>query len=262
MKNIKMQSNKIEVSDLSFCYKKQVKILDNINFCIKENSVNVILGKNGCGKSTLLKILANQLADFSGNIKIADRDISAFSQKEYAKKVAYLNQINSTHNITVKMLVEHGRYPHLSLGRAMSQRDNQIVKDAINALELQNFINTPLVNLSGGQRQKAYIAMILAQEADIILLDEPITFLDISHQLEVLDIIKNLKYKNRTVIVVLHDINLALKIADNIIILDSGKIAYQDENDYKKILPILNQVFNVNLKAIEDTNGKVNIFIS
>ena len=168
----------------------RVEIIKNINMDFEEGSITSIIGKNGCGKTTLLRTASNLLKPFRGEITIGGQDISRIPNKELAKKVSFLPQLRTVPNITVHNLVMHGRYPYLGFSRTPQKRDKEIVKKAIEHMELDNLINKNVHELSGGQRQKVYLAMILAQDTDIIFLDEPTTYLDINHQLEILEVIK------------------------------------------------------------------------
>ncbi|NMA65426.1 MAG: ABC transporter ATP-binding protein [Clostridiaceae bacterium] len=179
----------IKLSNISAGYNK-IEIIKNINISLEEGSITSIIGKNGCGKTTLLKTASNLLKPFSGQITVNGKDISTIPNKELAKKLSFLPQLRAVPNITVYNLVMHGRYPYLGFSRTPQKEDKIIVEKAIESMNLGEYINKNIQELSGGQRQKVYIAMILAQNTDIIFLDEPTTYLDINHQLEILEIIK------------------------------------------------------------------------
>lgn len=217
----------IKLSNITAGYNK-VEIIKNINITFKESSITSIVGKNGCGKTTLLKTAANLLKPFSGEITIKGEDISRIPNKELAKKVSFLPQIRTVPNITVHNLVMHGRYPYLSFSRTPQKKDKEIVEKAIENLGLNDCINKNIQELSGGQRQKVYIAMVLAQDTDIIFLDEPTTYLDINHQLEILEMVKRLKKMGKTIVMVLHDLSNALSYSDRICLMDKGKVAIHD----------------------------------
>jgi ABC-type cobalamin/Fe3+-siderophores transport system ATPase subunit len=217
----------IKLNNVTAGYDK-IEVIKNINMAFKQGSITSIVGKNGCGKTTLLKTASNLLKPFSGEITIKGKDISSIPNKELAKKISYLPQHRPVPNITVYNLVMHGRYPYLGFSRTPQKRDKEIVEKAIEKMGLNKYINKNIHELSGGERQKAYIAMILAQDTDIIFLDEPTTFLDINHQLEILEIIKNLKKMGKTTVMVIHDLNSALSCSDRICLMERGEIVIFD----------------------------------
>lgn len=217
----------IKLNNITAGYNK-VEVIKSINIVFEEGSITSIAGKNGCGKTTLLKIASNLLKPFSGEITIRGKDISSIPNKELARKVSFLPQLRTVPNITVFNLVMHGRYPYLGFSRTPQKEDREIVDKAIENMRLNEYINKNIQELSGGQRQKAYIAMVLAQDTDIIFLDEPTTYLDINHQLEILEIIKKLKKMGKTIVMVLHDLSYALSYSDRICLMDNGEVAIYD----------------------------------
>lgn len=217
----------IKLNNITAGYNK-VEIIKNINIAFEEGSITSIAGKNGCGKTTLLKTASNLLKPFSGEITIRGKDISSIPNKELAKKISFLPQLRTVPNITVFNLVMHGRYPYLGFSRTPQKEDREIVDKAIENMRLNEYINKNIQELSGGQRQKAYIAMVLAQDTDIIFLDEPTTYLDINHQLEILEIIKKLKKMGKTIVMVLHDLSYALSYSDKICLMENGEVAIYD----------------------------------
>ncbi|HHT57451.1 ABC transporter ATP-binding protein [Herbinix luporum] len=166
----------IRLDKISAGYNK-VEIIKNINISFKEGNITSIIGKNGCGKTTLLRTASNILKPFGGEITIGGKDIKSFKNKELAKKLSFLPQIRTVPNITVYQLVMHGRYPHLGFSRTPKNEDKEIVEKAIEDMRLNKYLDKNLQELSGGQRQKVYIAMVLAQDTDIVFLDEPTTYL-------------------------------------------------------------------------------------
>jgi ABC-type cobalamin/Fe3+-siderophores transport system ATPase subunit len=217
----------IKLNNITAGYNK-VEIIKNINISFEEGSITSIAGKNGCGKTTLLKTASNLLKPFGGEVTISGRDISSIPNKELAKKVSFLPQLRTVPNITVYNLVMHGRYPYLGFSRTPQKKDKEIVERAIEKMGLNEYIYKNIQELSGGQRQKVYIAMVLAQDTDIIFLDEPTTYLDINHQLEILEIIKNLKKMGKTIVMVLHDLSSALSYSDKICLMENGEVAIYD----------------------------------
>jgi ABC-type cobalamin/Fe3+-siderophores transport system ATPase subunit len=217
----------IKLNNITAGYNR-VEIIKNVNIDFEEAGITSIIGKNGCGKTTLLKTAANLLKPFKGKVTIKGKDISNIPNKDLAKMVSYLPQLRTVPNMTVYNLVMHGRYPYLGFSRTSQKKDKEIVEQAIENMRLNKYINKNIHELSGGQRQKVYIAMVLAQDTDIIFLDEPTTYLDINHQLEILEVIKKLKRMGKTIVMVLHDLNSALSCSDRICLMDKGEIVICD----------------------------------
>lgn len=213
----------INVNNITAGYQKKV-VLNNVSLEIPENEITCIIGPNGCGKSTLLKCLARQLPVQSGEIVLDDKNIELFSQKEFAQKVTYLKQSRNVPSITVEGLVLHGRFPYMGYPRKFTQKDKDIAKKVMKQTGVWEYKDKYLTELSGGECQKVYLAMSLAQDTEILLLDEPTTFLDIKYQLELLDIIKELKQNGKTIVVILHDIVGALNLSKNICLMSKGEI--------------------------------------
>lgn len=217
----------VKLDNITAGYNK-VEIIKNINIAFKEGCITSIVGKNGCGKTTLLRTASNLLKPFRGEITISGKDISEIPNKEIARKISFLPQLRTVPNITVFQLVMHGRYPYLGFSRTPLKRDKEIVEKAIENMRLNKYIHKNIQELSGGQRQKVYIAMVLAQDTDIIFLDEPTTYLDINHQLEIIEIVDNLKKGGKTIVMVLHDLNNALSYSDQVCLMESGEVIIYD----------------------------------
>lgn len=217
----------IKLNNVTAGYSK-IEIIKNINVEFEEGSITSIAGKNGCGKTTLLRIASNLLRPFCGSVTIRGREISTIPARELARKISYLPQLRTVPNITVYNLVMHGRYPYLGFSRTPQKEDREIVEKAIENMSLDKYINKNIQELSGGQRQKVYLAMVFAQDTDIIFLDEPTTYLDINHKLEILNIIKKLKQMGKTVVMVLHDLSNALSYSDKICLMENGQVAIYD----------------------------------
>lgn len=207
---------------------KEKTILDDISFSVKRNSFCAILGKNGSGKTTLLRsILAGTKNSFSsGEILIDESDISTLSQALLAKKVSYLPQQLPTPPVTVYELVSYGRSPYHGLDHHLNEEDTRAINNALDICRCSEFSERLVPSLSGGERQRAFLAMNIAQDTEIMLLDEPTSDMDIGAQDEFLKILKECTCKGKTVVAVLHDINGAVKFADDILILDKGKKAF------------------------------------
>lgn len=214
----------LEIKDLSAGYARRTVITD-INATFKKGSLISIIGPNGSGKSTLLKAITGIIPAMSGDVFLDSVPIMELTQKQRAQKIAYLPQGKNTPDMTVERLVLHGRFPHISYPRHYTPRDREIALDAMKKTGVDRFAERPLLELSGGMRQNAYIAMALAQDTDFILLDEPTTYLDIKNQLELIKNLKNLTDSGKGIISVMHDLPLALSFSDEIIVINEGCIA-------------------------------------
>ena len=202
------------------------QILHSIDLSVGRGAVAALVGHNGSGKSTLIKLLARQLRPSTGLIAFEGRPIEELGSREFSRKIAYLPQdLTTASGMTVRELVACGRYPwHGALGR-FTEYDAAKVSEAIALTHLATLADRMVETLSGGERQRAWIAMLLAQDADCLLLDEPISALDITHQIDVLALVQNLaRQRSLSVAVVLHDINMAARFCDSIHALKGGRI--------------------------------------
>lgn len=215
----------IQIKNLSVAYENNT-IIEDMNLSIPKGKISIIIGGNGCGKSTLLKTISRVNKPSRGEIFIHGKEIKKIKEKDIAKEVAFLPQGPvCPSGLTVRELVAYGRFPHQKMIGGLNTHDKEMIDWAIEQTGLSEFADQEVENLSGGQRQRAWIAMTLAQETEMIMLDEPTTYLDLSYQLEVLEILERLnKEKKITVVIVLHEINNAFRFADNIIGLKKGKI--------------------------------------
>ncbi|MGL5206065.1 MAG: ABC transporter ATP-binding protein [Acidaminococcaceae bacterium] len=232
-------------------------ILQGITLDIPKGKVTAIIGPNGCGKSTTLKALARIIPCISGNITYDGKDIKVFSHKEFAKRLAILTQSpQSPPDLTVKDLVELGRFPHRSWWKRNTEEDEQCVEWALKQASMRHMRNRLLSTLSGGERQRAWIAMALAQKPQVLLLDEPTTYLDISHQLEVMKLLKKLNNElGLTVVMVLHDINHALHYSDHIAVMKKGEVVAAGEPHATINSDLLRDVFRVKVDSFVGSNG-------
>ncbi|GAA0383752.1 ABC transporter ATP-binding protein [Paenibacillus motobuensis] len=208
----------METKDLCLAYGDAI-VFDELNFSIPKGKITVFVGSNGCGKSTLLRSLARLIKPKDGVVLIDGSEIARLPTKEIAKRLAILPQGPiAPEGLTVLQLVKQGRYPYQSWLRQWSKEDEQKVTQALQATGMAAFAERTVDSLSGGQRQRAWIALTLAQGTDTILLDEPTTYLDLTHQIDVLDLLFELYEKEgRTIIMVLHDINLACRYAHHMV---------------------------------------------
>ena len=212
--------------NISFSYVRDKAFIENLNINIPKGKITTILGPNGSGKSTLLSILSTYNKPSKGDVFIGDKNLKTLKTKEIAKLIATVHQHNeSPEDLDVKTLISYGRVPHHKHGSNKKDEDEKIINWAISSTNLDDIKDKKVMSLSGGQRQRAFIAMALAQKTDILLLDEPTTYLDIFHQIEVLDLVKKLNEEYKmTIVMVLHDINQAIKYSDTIVIMKNGKI--------------------------------------
>ncbi|CEI73323.1 MULTISPECIES: ABC transporter ATP-binding protein [Romboutsia] len=215
----------ISASNLKVGYEDKV-IIENLNLEINKGEVVSIIGPNGCGKSTLLKSLSRMIKPLSGEVFLEGKRIKDLKGKLIAQKVCLLSQHNNAPmDLTVEELVYFGRIPHKKWFETKTNNDKEIVDWAIENTGLSKYKNTPIGALSGGERQRAYIAQALCQKPDILLLDEPTTYLDISYQLELMELVREINEKFKiTIVMVLHELNQASKYSDRLIIMKDGQI--------------------------------------
>lgn len=240
----------LEVSKLKTGYQGQI-IIDNLSIQFKEKQITSIIGSNGCGKSTLLKSIGRILKPTNGIIYIDGESVFKKKTKELAKEMAILPQTpTAPYGITVFELVSYGRFPH---NNKLTKEDIEIVNKAIEMTGLSEFKDRSVDNLSGGQKQRVWIAMAICQKTDIILLDEPTTYLDMAYQLEVLLLLKELNenYKT-TIIMVLHDLNLASRVSDELVAMKNGSIIKAGTPSEVMTKEILREVYDIEANIIYD----------
>lgn len=199
-----------------------VEILRSVSLCIPEGKFTALIGPNGCGKTTFLKTCAGVLKPFSGNVRIAGKDVHALSPRELAKTLSYMPQIRPVPEMTAGQLAAHGRYPHLKWGRSLTVSDRAIIRSAMEMTDTLRLQDKRLDCLSGGERQRAYLAMMLAQQTPVMLLDEPTTYLDPKSQFDMMAMLKNLALEGNTILAVMHDLSLAFEYCDHIVLMDRG----------------------------------------
>lgn len=236
----------INVKEISIGYDEK-NIIEKLSLDVKRGEIISIIGPNGSGKSTLLKSLGRFLKVKDGNIKIINKNIKSFSQKELSKILSMVSQQNSsTTDITVKELVYFGRTPHKKWYESAIKEDEEIVNWAMKNTGVDIFKDRKLFNLSGGERQRAWIAMALAQQPEILFLDEPTTYLDMCHQLELMELVQKINRElNITVVMVLHDLNQAARYSNRIIIMKNGEVVADGIPNEVIKRDIIHDVYNV-----------------
>lgn len=252
----------LEARDIHVKY-GQKEVLKSVEFKINDGEITTIIGPNGSGKSTMIKVLSRCLNPCKGSVYLDGENIKSIATKKIAEKMAVLPQVrNISSDITVEELVSHGRYPHLGFKQRLKAEDKEIVEWAMEKTGLIDLKNREVITLSGGERQRAWMAMTLAQNPKILILDEPTTFLDISYQLEILELVKELNESlGLTVIMVLHDLNQAARYSDNIYVLDKGSICEWGPPHVILRSDLIKSVFRIQAHIYEDEINQCLYFI-
>ncbi|MGE7983509.1 ABC transporter ATP-binding protein [Solibacillus sp. NPDC093137] len=229
-------------------------ILQGVSLAIPSNKISIIIGSNGCGKSTLLKTMARLIKPISGQVLLDDKSINKIPPKQLARVLGLLPQSPIVpEGITVADLVGRGRFPHQSFLKGWSTEDYDAVAEAMEMMNITELADSHIDELSGGQRQRVWIAMALAQQTDILFLDEPTTYLDITYQVEILDLLTDLNRKHGTTIVmVLHDINLSARYADYIFALHKGRLVSEGAPAHVITSELIKDIFNLNCVVTQD----------
>jgi iron complex transport system ATP-binding protein len=216
----------LQAQSLRLAYGPDRVVIDSLDLAMPSGEVTAVIGANGCGKSTLLRALARLLRPSAGHVLLDGQDLHRMRTKDVARQLGLLPQApTAPEGITVRDLVRRGRTPHTSVWRQWSEDDEVALRAALEATDLTGLADEPVDALSGGQRQRAWLALVIAQGTPVLLLDEPTTFLDVAHQLDVLDLVRRLnKDEGRTVVMVLHDLNQACRYADHLVALRDGAI--------------------------------------
>ncbi|MGG7610666.1 ABC transporter ATP-binding protein [Streptomyces sp. ZG43] len=229
-------------------------VIDSLDLAVEPGRITVIVGANACGKSTLLRSMSRLLAPRAGRVLLDGRQVHRFPAKELARTMGLLPQSPlAPEGITVSDLVGRGRHPHQGVFSRWSREDDAAVASALEATRTEELAERAVDELSGGQRQRVWIAMALAQQTDLLLLDEPTTFLDVSHQVEVLDLLTDLNAtRGTTIVMVLHDLNLAARYADHLIALADGRLHAQGAPSEVLTEETVRAVFGLESRIIED----------
>ena len=238
--------------DLVLQYDDRV-VVENLDFDLPDGSFTVIIGPNACGKSTLLRGLARILRPHAGSVVLDGKTVASMPTKAVARTVGVLPQTALAPDATtVEDLVGRGRYPHLRPLRQWSVDDQDAVEEAMRATSVTDLADRPINELSGGQRQRAWLAMVLAQQTPLLLLDEPTTFLDLAHQVEVLDLCADLVADGRTVLAVLHDLNLAFRYATHLVCMAEGRITASGTPEDVVTPELLARTFGLRCAVVPD----------
>lgn len=244
----------IELNHLSVGYSGR-PVLEDVNLAFRPGEVTVLVGPNGCGKSTLIRTVLGLQPALGGEILVDGVSAAALSPKEQAKAMAYLAQSRPVPNIKASRMVLHGRFPYLSYPRRYRAEDYTAVENALERANATDLADRLVGELSGGERQRVYLAMALAQDTPTVFLDEPTTYLDVRHQLEVMEMAHTLAAEGKAVVLVLHDLCLALRTAHRMAVLADGRLRYFGEPEEAYSSGILEQVFGVNLLRARTEDG-------
>ena len=245
----------IELINMNAGYDGKV-ILHDINMRFEPGKVTALIGPNGCGKSTLFKAIVRINPHTSGRILVDGKEITNYSSKELAKKVAYLPQSRKVPDISVLSMVLHGRFAYLSYPRQYRKEDIEIARKALAWVGLSHLEEENVNRLSGGMQQKVYLAMALAQDAETILMDEPTTYLDISHQLRLMELAKKLASEGKAVVMILHDLPQALRTADWVEVLSEGRVIEAGTPSVVYQSGKLEEVFGVKIQRMDTETGR------
>ncbi|MEU7472776.1 ABC transporter ATP-binding protein [Streptomyces sp. NPDC044984] len=231
-------------------------VIDDLDVAIPPGLVTTIIGPNGCGKSTLLRTLARLLKPARGSVVLDGDDIARLRTRDVAKKLGLLPQAPvAPEGLTVADLVARGRHPHQSWLRQWSSDDAAVVERALAMTGVSDLADRAVDTLSGGQRQRVWISMTLAQGTDLLLLDEPTTYLDLAHAIDVLDLVNDLHESGCTVVMVLHDLNLATRYSDNLVVMRAGSVLAQGHPREVITAELLDEAFGLRAKVIDDPVG-------
>ncbi|WP_454086274.1 ABC transporter ATP-binding protein [Georgenia sp. Marseille-Q6866] len=243
---------RLAARDLTLAYERRTVSTD-LSVAVPDGSFTAIIGPNACGKSTLLRALARVLRPRAGEVVLDGRALGEYRSKEVARVVGLLPQSSEAPDgITVADLVSRGRFPHQRLVRQWTAEDDDAVWQALEATGTDSLADRLVAELSGGQRQRVWVAMALAQQAEILLLDEPTTFLDIAHQIELLDLFTQLHRQGRTIVAVLHDLNHAARYATHLVVMKDGEVVASGAPSSIMTAELVREVFGLPCVVIDD----------
>ncbi|MFI8849975.1 ABC transporter ATP-binding protein [Streptomyces sp. NPDC053499] len=248
-----MTESRLTARELTLAYEENT-VVEDLDLEVPHGRVTVIVGPNACGKSTLLRALGRLLKPRQGSVLLDGRELSRIPTRTIARSIGLLPQTPvAPEAITVADLVARGRQPHQRWWQQWSEEDERAVTDAMERTNVAQLAERGVDELSGGQRQRVWIAMALAQETDLLLLDEPTTYLDISHQVEVLDLVRQLNHeRGRTFVAVLHDLNTAARYADHLVAMKAGRIVAQGPPSQIVTADLVREVFGLDSVVVPD----------
>lgn len=232
------------------------EVLHEINWEAEKGKFTAVIGPNGSGKSTLLKTILGQTKVFGGDICLEGKPIKEYGSRELAKRIAYLPQHRDDAGISVSRMVLHGRFPYIAFPRRYTVADEEKVGQALKKMGIEALRDKPVSELSGGEKQKVYLAMALVQDAPVLLLDEPAASLDLSCQLSLTAMLKTLSREGKTVVAVTHDLNYALQYADKLLIINKGRAVQYGTTEETLETGVMEKVFGLHISRIRDDNGQ------
>ncbi|WP_460802163.1 ABC transporter ATP-binding protein [Microbacterium sp. GXF6406] len=243
----------LHAQDVTLSYDSRL-VAENLDVAIPHGKVTVIIGPNACGKSTLLRALSRLLAPTAGRVLLGEEDVRAIGPKDLARRLGLLPQTSTApFGITVADLIGRGRFPHQRMLQQWSKEDEEAVQRAMAATGVTELADRAVEELSGGQRQRVWIALLLAQDAPLMLLDEPTTYLDIAHQLDVLELCRRLnREEGRTMVLVLHDLNQAARYADHLVVMKHGTLAAAGAPEEILTEELIERVFGLTSRIVPD----------
>jgi iron complex transport system ATP-binding protein len=245
-------TGRLTARDLTLSYGERA-VSTGLTLDVPDGAFTAIVGANACGKSTLLRSLVRLLAPAEGEVTFDGRNVRDYRPKSIARKIGFLPQgVVAPENMLVRQLVARGRYPHQSVLATWSPDDERAVTEAMDAAGVTELAERRVENLSGGQRQRAWVAMVLAQQTPYLLLDEPTTFLDITHQYQLLALLARLRDEGRTIVAVLHDINQACRFADHLVAMKGGRIVAEGPPSGIVDADLLQEVFDLPCVVVPD----------
>lgn len=244
----------VEIRNLSAGY-RGIPVVNNISIRFEPGEVLILVGPNGCGKSTLIRSILGLQPRLGGQVFFDGVDSASLSSREIAQKAAFLPQSRNVPNITAGRMVLHGRFPYLDYPRRYRKRDHEMAQKALEWAGAGDLSQRYMPELSGGERQKVYLAMALAQDTETIFMDEPTTYLDVHHQLEVMEVARELAKRGKAVVVVLHDLCLAMRTAHRIAVVSEGLLQALDTPEAVFRSGILDRVFGVSVCRTQTEQG-------
>jgi iron complex transport system ATP-binding protein len=246
--------NILSSNDVSYYYRGKIQALADVDFTVKEGDFVSVIGPNGSGKSTLLSVISGILKPSAGTVMLGDKYLHELDRKEIARKIAFVPQnIQVDFPFTCREIVLMGRYPHLSGLGIEKTTDKQVAEKAIEQTGIAHLADRMIYQLSGGERQRVFIAQAIAAEPEILMLDEPVSALDIKYKVQIMDLLQKLnEEKNITIVVILHDLNLAASYSKNILLLKSGKVYKYGSPDETIQAEFIRDVFDIDVNILRN----------